>query len=264
MRKLLAVPIALCLLLGAACGGDDDSNAAQPVTDAGNATAGVTAPASPSTGDSATVSTARTPNLTASAGTAVPGTTSPPGTISAPVLPNASTPGATTAPRLPNASTPGATTPSQPTISAVQPTIAPTTRPASTATPSEPVGDATLSVTSASGGEGEIVEVVLSISAESNLQLGGWLVDVEYDASMARVDSCTSHEEGLCNQAFSANSVRFVGVSDGHTGELGRATFRLTGESGASAPLRITTRQCIDPVGAEIICGVSDGTLSVN
>lgn len=257
MRKLLLLPVAvsLCLLL-AACGDDDSPGTESAVTGTQGAS---TEPGTVSATASGGSFTTAFPGATTS-GTASSQRTVPQGTLQ----PGATTAVATSVPGSQPAATPANTASAQRTVPPGQATPARTSAPPRTSTPTAPVGTATLSITSTSGNENEVVEVILAVNTDSGPDVAGWLVDVEFDPSIAQAESCTTNDTSVCNEAFSPSAVRFVGTVNQPISELGRAKFRLIGASGASTPLRITTRQCIaDPAG-NITCSASDGTLRIN
>ena len=126
-------------------------------------------------------------------------------------------------------------------------------------------GAAAVGVSSVSGKKGDTVEVVVSGESQGGTKLGGWTIDIQYDTAIAAVDSCSVGADSVCNEHFSPNTVRFVGLAlDGRNGELGRIKFKLTGSAGAAGKLVVTAQTCITPTGASINCTTGGGDLRVN
>lgn len=86
----------------------------------------------------------------------------------------------------------------------------------------EPGGQATVALTSNVGAPG----------------LGAWTVDITYDPAVVSVADCEPEEGGVCNAAYTADSVRITGASaSGVEGEtvLGTITFECGDAEDTSA-----------------------------
>ncbi len=104
------------------------------------------------------------------------------------------------------------------------------------ASPKAAAEDATVGVSTVTTGLGQqaLVHVeALQITAPG---LGAWTIDIAYDPDVITPVGCSAALGGICNAAFSANTVRIIGVSaQGVAGdvELGEIVFecRQAGES---------------------------------
>ena len=104
------------------------------------------------------------------------------------------------------------------------------------ASPKAAAEDATVGVSTVSTGLGQqaLVQVeALQIAAPG---LGAWTIDIAYDPDVITPVACSATLGGICNAAFSATTIRLIGVSaQGVAGdvELGEIAFecRQAGES---------------------------------
>jgi hypothetical protein len=90
--------------------------------------------------------------------------------------------------------------------------------------------------------------VELSATDIAEPGLAAWSIDVEYDPAILTAVSCEAAPGGVCNPAFTSNSVRIAGaVASGLVGDsvLGTITFRCNPEGGEST-LRPVIRDLAD------------------
>ena len=104
------------------------------------------------------------------------------------------------------------------------------------ASPKVAAEDAAVGVSSAKAGLGQ--QAVVQIEALNIVApgLGAWTIDIVYDPDVITPVGCSAALGGICNVAFSANTIRLLGVSVlGVAGdvELGEITFecKQVGES---------------------------------
>ncbi len=128
-----------------------------------------------------------------------------------------------------------------------------------------------LDVQSASTGVGASVGINVSALGVGDPGLGAWSVDVSYDSAIVSVDACDpgATAGGICNAAYTSNSVRIVGASaSGIEGDIILATItfscdaegvsQLTPANNVFADATLGGPQAMDPSmqGGQISCGV--------
>ena len=93
--------------------------------------------------------------------------------------------------------------------------------------------DGGVSVSDGSAEDGESADVTVSASNVGDPGLGAWTIDVSYDSDLLTATDCGAEQGGVCNENFSADSVRVTGASagglEGDT-DLGSITFECNGE----------------------------------
>jgi hypothetical protein len=123
-----------------------------------------------------------------------------------------------------------------------------------------------LSISDGTAAPGGQATVQLS-SNVGGVGLGAWTVDISYDADQVSVVSCSPQQGGVCNPAFSADSVRITGASaSGLIGNttLGSITFECANSEGDS-PLGLAVEVFADAtIGApaDINETVNEGSVS--
>ncbi len=133
--------------------------------------------------------------------------------------------------------------------------------------------DAGLGIDSASmavGGQASLDVNALSVAAPG---LGAWAVEILYDGAIVSAVVCDAEQGGVCNPAFTSNSVYIAGASAGGiegTNKLAEITFSCDAQGtsaltfnivvfadatvGAPQPLGVT------PQNGQILCGVQAPT----
>jgi hypothetical protein len=123
----------------------------------------------------------------------------------------------------------------------------------------DPVAD--LSMGTATVAAGGTVTVDLVATLDEGTTVGALDLDVSYDPSVVKAESCTP---AGCNVAFGADTVRFAMADlSGFSGVIGGITFSAVGGDGSSSPLSIEVESCAN-VEAEIIpCSATAGSVTV-
>jgi hypothetical protein len=123
----------------------------------------------------------------------------------------------------------------------------------------DPVAD--LAMGTATVAAGGTVTVDLVATLEEGTTIGALDLDVSYDPSVVKAESCTP---AGCNVAFATDTVRFSMANlSGFSGVIGGITFSAVGGDGSSSPLSIEVESCAN-VEAEIIpCSATAGSVSV-
>ena len=90
-----------------------------------------------------------------------------------------------------------------------------------------------MSISDGSAEPGGTGTVELRSDVGSAPGLGAWTVDITYDPTVVSVTDCEAEEGGVCNPAFTADSIRITGASaNGVDGDalLGTITFECADE----------------------------------
>lgn len=124
-----------------------------------------------------------------------------------------------------------------------------------------------VSIGSATAAPGAEASVDLAASVPDDPGLGAWTLDITYDPSVVSVADCSPEEGGVCNPAYTDDTVRVTGASaTGLVGDTTLATITFEcgdaeGESDLSISINVLADATIG-APADIDATTSDGSIT--